>query len=597
MEIFDPVPEVGKKYKMNSGRIIIVDEFVTGDADGEYVSCSDIEDPSKRIELDSNEWNAEIESVLNPTNSESNDASDTIDDNSDVSEEDKEESEEDYKQGQQNPANSDQTDDCECIRELEDLLEKGPKRFNQSFFPVDDSLPKNDMVESDVEDAFQKTIDEIADIREKGQNIKAGKLNEFLWKCAGSDIALLRMCPIDWAKKAGMGGTILGTSVLAALSGGFAAYTVGENYWAAIIIGLIWGLIIFNLDRYLVNSMYSDGRASISWPELRSGLPRIIIAIFLGLVISTPIELQIFQGAINQELNKEHYARSNKEAIHAADPHIAELDASITALNEKIKPLELRRDSLDRSLEIETKAGGNGRIKGYGPVAQKLDEQLQGVKNELKPLQNRLIRLEELRDTAFNEAQKRNTERVAQEIGLSKRIEMLLKATSYHNADGSQNPLFYVRFLISLMFIILEVLPVVNKMMQEDGQYDKWLDLESDTMDKLARIKEFNNLNVLRSGNLSIYRRQIMGRDIEDEPNEGNNAFYKTDRKRENKDNTEQDNQEIYDVARRECKNYVINKIHKIFATNTSAQNEVSDTNVVSESIENKDQSADAVDI
>jgi len=593
MEIFDPVPVVGGKYKTTSGRIIVVDEFVSGDADGEYVVCSDIEDSTKRLEYDVNEWNSEIEGEESNIIADSEDDKDFSSDDSSDYEKEHDSHSDDVNDPTDTISNTDKHD---CISELEELLENGPKRFNQNFFPTDDTLPKNDMVESDVEDAFQKTIDEIANIREEGQSRKAGKLNEFLWMCAGADIALLRMCPIDWAKKAGMGGTILGTSVLAALSGGFAAYTVSESYLAAIIIGIIWGLIIFNLDRYLVNSMYSDGRASISWPELRSGLPRIIIAIFLGLVISTPIELKIFQGAINLELNKEHYARSNKEAIHAADPHIAELDASITALNEKIKPLESRRGSLDRSLEIETKAGGNGRIKGYGPVAQKLDEQLQGVKEELEPLQNRLIRLEEQRDSAFNEAQKRNTERVDQEIGLSKRIEMLLKATSYHNADGSQNPLFWVRFLISLMFIILEVLPVVNKMMQEDGQYDKWLDLESDTMDKLARIKEFNNLNVLRSGNLSIYRCQIMGRDIEDEPNEGNNAFYKTDRKRENKDNTEQDNQEIYDVARRECKNYVINKIHKIFATNTSTQNEVSDANE-SESIDNKDQSADAVDI
>ena len=77
-----------------------------------------------------------------------------------------------------------------------------------------------------------------------------------------------------------------------------------EKSWvpgiAAFVIGIIWGLVIFNLDRYLVNSMYSDGESTISMREFKSGLPRIIIAFFLGIVISTPIEMKIFEGKINE---------------------------------------------------------------------------------------------------------------------------------------------------------------------------------------------------------------------------------------------------------------------------------------------------------
>ena len=119
------------------------------------------------------------------------------------------------------------------INEVAKLLNAGPTQFNQGFFPTDKDLSDNNMVEKDVEDAFQKTLDEITALREEGNNRKAGFFNEFLWTCGGLDKPLLRMCPVDWAKKTGMGGTILGTAVLASFSGGFAAYTVFENLFAS----------------------------------------------------------------------------------------------------------------------------------------------------------------------------------------------------------------------------------------------------------------------------------------------------------------------------------------------------------------------------
>ena len=45
---------------------------------------------------------------------------------------------------------------------------------------------------------------------EELENIKwGGFLNEFLWICCGVNRKVLRQCPTDYAKYAGMGGTIL----------------------------------------------------------------------------------------------------------------------------------------------------------------------------------------------------------------------------------------------------------------------------------------------------------------------------------------------------------------------------------------------------
>lgn len=132
-----------------------------------------------------------------------------------------------------------------------------------------------------------------------------GFLNEFLWMCCGVNRKVVRQCPTDYAKYAGMGGTILFTAIMASLSGSYALFSVFDDEVVAICFGVFWGLLIFNLDRFIVNTMYSDGKVTISWQEIKSGLPRIIMAIFLGIVISTPLELKIFEDAIDIRIEQD----------------------------------------------------------------------------------------------------------------------------------------------------------------------------------------------------------------------------------------------------------------------------------------------------
>lgn len=94
-----------------------------------------------------------------------------------------------------------------------------------------------------------------------------------------------------------------------------------EISWAA-FLACAWSLMIFFLDRFITNTMYSDGKVTISWLELRSALPRIVIAIFLGIVISAPLELNIFKQEIDDKLSQ----RYTKEVDDKVDKAIREND-------------------------------------------------------------------------------------------------------------------------------------------------------------------------------------------------------------------------------------------------------------------------------
>lgn len=625
---FIPVPSIGSYYKFPDGKIIVVKYHVPEEPDiEESIGYAYTSNPSDEKEAVLDEWNSwDLTPLSNEdlTGSELSDNGDSANSDGEDGDEgtDTPPKEPNQEDPQPNGTNSEPHNKSRGVgqdpklQELEDFLKKGPE-INAQFFPFNHKVESNDVEENDIIEGYNATLHDIDKIREEGRKKenRGGFINEFLWTCGGSDKPLLRMCPIDWAKKAGMGGTILGTSVFAALSGGFAAYTVasvsaGDNdyyqYIIAVIIGIIWGLVIFNLDRYLVNSMYSDGTSAITKREWISGSPRIIIAFFLGMVIATPIELQIFNGAIEKELhNEQNLRRSNSSAILAQDPNLNNLQNHIDKLEQEALPLRTQRDQLQQDLRDEIRLGRNNRRAGYGPNAKAVEAQLQDVINRLEPIENKLDSLRDEYQTAYKEAQSKNSNNVNQEIGLSKKIEMMFKATSFWrikdntipdaddltrieddsvvsttgasstikqtssaNLEKEFNPLFIVRWFISLLFIILEILPVINKMMQESGRYDELIDLESDTMEKLARTKDANNINILRSGRLSRYKSYILGRKVkefEDDNLEDNIGFTKKEPLREDKNTTDNNNQEIFNEAQALAKAYAISEMRRIF--------------------------------
>ena len=125
------------------------------------------------------------------------------------------------------------------------------------------------------------------------------RIKRFFWLFSGSHLTLLEKVPSEAAKYAGIGATIFFTGIFAAIAAGYAIFTFSDNLWLASLLGIIWGGMIFNLDRYIVSSM----RKSNSWKkEWTMALPRIFLALIISLVIARPLELKIFEKEIKAEL-------------------------------------------------------------------------------------------------------------------------------------------------------------------------------------------------------------------------------------------------------------------------------------------------------
>ena len=122
-------------------------------------------------------------------------------------------------------------------------------------------------------------------------------LSLFLW-AAGADKDILYQCPKrEHERMLSIGITVLFTAVLAFLSGYFALKTIVDNDTYVLIIAIFWGLVIFNLDRIIVMGIHKD-KDNKKRKEIKSAIPRFILAGIIAVVVSKPIEVELFKKQI-----------------------------------------------------------------------------------------------------------------------------------------------------------------------------------------------------------------------------------------------------------------------------------------------------------
>ena len=330
--------------------------------------------------------------------------------------------------------------------------------------------------------------------REYYTSPKAGFLSKLLWKAAGADEYLLNKSTFsDHVKYATLGGIVCSTGFMAALAGGYAFYIVFREKASAItngavelseqttdiqtliisiVFGMIWGLIIFNIDRFIVASTgKGDGTDAITWGEFRGAIPRIIMGIIIAITISKPVELRMFETEIDVELHKKQqkeYAESQANVEMNFRPRIEQLEAEMEELRVEISNKRIALDEANTLLTSEIDGRSGSGLCGDGPAARD------------KRLIRDLAQAEYERVLEKNEAEidKKKMEKEAEEEKIKNE-----KAKSENVANGLNGLLERINILheiaspaiiwfITLLFLAIELTPIFFKMMLIKSPYD-----------------------------------------------------------------------------------------------------------------------------
>lgn len=328
---------------------------------------------------------------------------------------------------------------------------------------------------------------------------KPSRIMKLFWKAAGGDSYILSQATYsDQIKYFCLGGIVVATAIMAGLSGGYAFYTIfrpkdiTENRYVpemvevakgsiettgtaitevvdyqtiaiAVVFGLIWGLIIYNIDRFIVTSTgKGDGTEAITWGELKGALPRIVMGCIIAISISKPLEIRILKGEIDRHLSsiqKDFYADETNKIRLANKQTIVQVEGDIAVYTTRLVSYLEDYDRLQKEIEYQTNNGGcKDKCNEFKRQQQKILANI----NDIKQDQNYLALLDQRKDILSNEKDEFAT--VAKEAKLLDGLAIRIGLAEEHYPA--------VSWFLTLLFLAIELTPIFFKLMLIKSPYD-----------------------------------------------------------------------------------------------------------------------------
>jgi hypothetical protein len=322
---------------------------------------------------------------------------------------------------------------------------------------------------------------------------------ELLWWLSTAEKELLADAVVDRNRYRIVGMTVLATWAFATLAWTYFFTTVTPDWWLAVPLGFFMGFIILTIDRALIKGINKYNKNKLM-PLLFRGL----LAVTIGVFMAQPALLYMFKKEITlqtsfdnekkrmvkkQELdslykNRKQELASQKQALQqeneakyadvtaARNNFLAETDGSGGTGKVGIKAIALAKKSEYEKLDQEYRA----LVAVNAPNISAIDA-------ELKSIQDNVTREETAFTTYFKD-------------GFLTQIEAL------NNLIKNNTALQYRYYLLVVILLLIELMPVIAKTLLPAGTYDEKVflresmekEIANSNMRKEQEMKELYNI-------------------------------------------------------------------------------------------------------
>ena len=297
------------------------------------------------------------------------------------------------------------------------------------------------------------------------------KIDQFFLFCSGAYLPLIKEAPSEKNKYVGIGASIFFTALFATIAMGFALASSFDQLVWVILLSLFWGLMIFNLDRYIISSIKKEKDTR---RNLYRAIPRLLLATMISIVIAKPLELKLFEQEIADELVR---AR-NVEKVQLVDSINSKLEHSIEKLNKEAQSLndnlevyQNRRDQLRTIAQEEADGTGGSKQRNLGPIYELKNKGLIQAQNELEAYRlqviNEVNNIDQAKDSLRTSAQLAIVKLyLPQSEGIAAQLHAL------NSLSTRSNTIWWAVFFINLLFVIVECTPIILKTITPYGPFD-----------------------------------------------------------------------------------------------------------------------------
>jgi Domain of unknown function (DUF4407) len=354
----------------------------------------------------------------------------------------------------------------------------------------------------------------------------------FIW-LSGANRKILSQCPTERPKYFGLGAVILVTGAMAGVSLAFALVNgLKISLDAAIVFAVLWSLAITMIDRLFVVSMHRQRNPLI---YLIQALPRLLMSVVLGFVISTPFVLQIFKPEITNEVSKMHAAartayfkalptnpvqltvladqktvnQLKTQAASGGPPVDVSADKQIQTWTAQLAHANAEVTKWTNLQNCQLYGGTSNGVKcqpGYGPVAKNDQTEITTWQKDVTTLQNEIKTRTHLLETQSQQANKSLKKTASAQLaaaesalkaaqkqlnlqtqtvtsGIANNDGILEQLKALGAATAGNFSLEMARLLLFLLFLFVDIMPVFIKLLMNltpATNYDKLLASEED---------------------------------------------------------------------------------------------------------------------
>ncbi len=295
------------------------------------------------------------------------------------------------------------------------------------------------------------------------------KNNFFIW-CAGSDKDVLAKCDKSIRiKHIGVGTLVLIPAVLGFISMSYALSTIDKISGSPLFYitgGLIWGIIVFAFDRFIVSTHRKQQRNVDEFKNITFYL-RLCFAVILGVVVSHPFVLLYFDGSIAEKIISDRdnlvkvEERNYQQSFDTLNVRLNDL-VQTKRCNEQLLTAEQSGNKLilpcGSSSGIPNINGNFPRTKEIKKIIDDIDIEIVNERSRINARNNELALL-------------KNTSQ--QNIVKNTSFDYLKREVTLQKLKKENKIIGLTELFLMLAFMLVDILPLIFKTFSPFSMYDK----------------------------------------------------------------------------------------------------------------------------
>ncbi|MBX3255105.1 MAG: DUF4407 domain-containing protein [Chitinophagaceae bacterium] len=300
---------------------------------------------------------------------------------------------------------------------------------------------------------------------------QASAWDRFLWWMAAADPQLMKDCGPDRFRYSVIGYTVMATWIFATLAWGYFFSTLFDDILIVLPAALFFGFVILTIDRGLIAGLNNGGGRN-KWLSLSL---RLVLALTIGFFISQPVVLMLFEKDINAHLPVVKEKKIIAYTRQVRDENQVELQNARTEIErlrneQKIKEQEIL-DLKNAYIRETDGTGGSGKIGEYS-IARvkkmaylKAEEDIIAWKRSVQPALDSALAREKRTEAGIQ------NNITGFEKGLSDGF--LTRIETLDDLMLTHPPVKYRYRLVILLIMMIELMPLLTKLMMPSGLYEE----------------------------------------------------------------------------------------------------------------------------